>query len=185
MNVALRRPMTVDEFLAWEAAQEDRWEFDGLVPVAMVGGTSAHALIVGNVHAQLWNSLRGRPCKPFLEGLKIRPADSVRYPDVFVHCGPIANTATIAENPVVVIEVLSPSTASTDIVVKNREYAATPSIKRYVMLLQDNIGATVFERRGDAWVGSLVTDPDAPLDMPEIGVSFPLKDCYEGVIEPA
>ncbi len=45
MNVALRRPMTLDEFLAWENRQELRYEFDGFQPIAMTGGTAAHAAI--------------------------------------------------------------------------------------------------------------------------------------------
>jgi hypothetical protein len=39
MSVGIREPMTVEEFLAWEEGQELRWEFDGLAPVAMTGGT--------------------------------------------------------------------------------------------------------------------------------------------------
>lgn len=183
MNVAIRRGMTRDEFLAWDAGQPDRWEFDGFEPVAEVGGTGAHAKIVGNVFGHLWQGLRGAACQAYIEGLRIEAAGSIRYPDVFVACTPVANDATIAENPVVVFEVLSPATASTDFVTKNAEYRATPSIQRYVMLAQDRIAATIYERRGPEWVGTLVTDPAAILDMPEIGTSLPLIACYEGVIE--
>jgi Uma2 family endonuclease len=183
MTIALRQPMTVDAFLAWEGEQEERWEFDGFQPVAMVGGTSARQLIAGNLHARLWQRLRGSPCRAYREGMKIRPANSVRYPDVFVTCSPVANTAKTADNPVVVFEVLSPGTASTDIVVKSREYQATPSIVRYVMLAQDSVGATVHERRGEEWLVTAVTDPSAVLAMPEIGVRLVLGDLYEGVIE--
>jgi Uma2 family endonuclease len=176
--------MTLEAFLAWEDKQPDRWEFDGFEPVAMVGGTAAHSLIVLNVAACLRDRLRGGPCRAYIEGLKIRTAGSIRYPDVFVACGPIMNTATVAEDPVVVVEVLSPGTMATDIVVKNREYRATPSILRYVMLTQDAIGATVYERRGTDWLATSITDPAASLDMPEIATSLPLAACYEGVIEP-
>ena len=53
MNVALRRPMTVPEFLAWEERQELRYEFDGFQPVAMPGGTRVHAAIEMNLAAAL------------------------------------------------------------------------------------------------------------------------------------
>ena len=132
--------------------------------------------------AELTARLRGGPCEAFTEGLKVMAAGSVRYPDAFVACGPNANAATVAENPVVVFEVLSPSTAGTDIVVKNREYRATASILRYVILMQDRMRATVQERRGEDWLGTSLTEADAVLEMPEIGVSLPLAALYEGVL---
>ncbi len=83
-------------------------------------------------------------------------------------------------DPVVVFEVLSPSTASTDIGAKNEEYRDTPSIQRYVILTQDRQQATVFARVGSDWVGHIVSG-DAILEMPEIGISVPLSELYEGV----
>jgi hypothetical protein len=69
--------------------------------------------------------------------------------------------------------------------VKNREYRGTPSIRRYVILEQDFIGATMFERTGDDWVGH-VLGAEAVLDMPEIGIAVPLVELYEGIaLQPA
>jgi hypothetical protein len=65
-------------------------------------------------------------------------------------------------------------------VVKNREYAAMPSIQRYVVLAQDVMGATVFERVGEDWVGHAL-GPDSLLSMPEIDVEVPIAEFYEGV----
>ena len=86
----------------------------------------------------------------------------------------------IAPDPVVVFEVLSKSTARTDRSVTNREYASTPSIRRYAMLEQADIAGTVFERVGNDWIGHLL-GPDTVLDMPEIGIEFPIAELYEGV----
>ena len=181
MNLALRQRMSVDEFLAWEERQDGRWEFDGYQPIAMVGGTERHTVILGNIFVALRLRLRGGPCRPYLEGLKIAAAESIRYPDVFVACGPTPGTATIANNPVVVFEVLSPSTTRTDVVIKNSEYRATPSIMRYVLVAQDGIGITIHERRGDDWLSTSISDPEATLDMPEIHVSLPIASFYEDV----
>ena len=181
MNVALRLRMTVEQFLAWEELQPERWEFDGFQPIAMVGRTERHTVILGNIFVALRERLRGGPCRPYLEGLKIAAADSIRYPDVFVACGPTLGTATIANNPVVVFEVLSPNTTRTDVVVKNREYRATPSIMRYVLVAQDGIGITIYERRGEDWLSTSISDPEATLDMPEIQVSLPIASFYEDV----
>ena len=180
MSVALRRPMTIEEFLAWEEGQELRWEFDGLSPVAMTGGTAGHSRIQRNIVTALTVRLRGSPCEAYISDLKVRVADSIRYPDAFAGCSPVPSSATVVTDPVVVFEVLSDSTARTDHFVKNQEYRDTRSIQRYVMLEQDSMGATVFARVGDDWVGH-VLGADAVLDMPEIGISVPLVELYDGV----
>ena len=185
MSVAVRRPMTMEEFLAWEEGQELRWEFDGIAPTAMTGGTAGHAAIARNLVAALTVRLRGQPCQVYTSNLKIRVADSIRYPDAFVVCTPVPRNATVVTDPVVVFEVLSPSTSSIDHFVKNQEYRDTPSIQRYAILEQDFVGATVFARAGDDWVGH-VLGADAVLVMPEIGIELPLSELYEGVVfEPA
>jgi Uma2 family endonuclease len=97
-----------------------------------------------------------------------------------VTCSAVDGASDILPNPVLVFEVLSASTAAVDRVMKNAEYAATPSIQRYVMLEQVRIGATVFARNGENWVGTVLLD-DAVLAMPEIGVELPLRSLYAGI----
>jgi Uma2 family endonuclease len=181
MKYALHQNWTLAEFLDWEERQEFRWEFDGFQPVAMSGGTVAHADIQANLAASLRNRLRGKPCKFFGSDLKIEVAGRIRYPDGFVVCSPVSNTHTIIGDPVVIFEILSPSTSSTDRILKNREYAATPSVQRYVILEQDRIAATVFTRVADDWVGHVLLE-DAILAMPEIGLEIPLAELYEGLV---
>jgi Uma2 family endonuclease len=77
----------------------------------------------------------------------------------------------------VVFEALSESTSRTDRIEKVREYQAMPSIRRYVILEQDSIGATVFERRDETWAASTLTEGDR-LSMPEIVVEIPLAELY-------
>jgi Uma2 family endonuclease len=77
--------------------------------------------------------------------------------------------------------VLSPSTGRDDRIVKAREYQATPSVQRYVMLEQDAVGATVYARSGDAWTHEILV-ADSILVLPEIAVSLPLAELYEGVV---
>jgi Uma2 family endonuclease len=79
-----------------------------------------------------------------------------------------------------VFEVLSPSTSRVDRIEKLREYQATPSIRRYVLLEQDAIAATVYLKREDTWTVSVVTG-DAILTMPEIETEIPLADVYAEV----
>jgi Uma2 family endonuclease len=180
MNVALRRPiMSLEEFQVWESGLEDRWEFDGYEPQAMVGGTSAHNQIVGAVEFALRQRLKS-PCRVYREAMRLRLAHTIRYPDLMVVCTPVANDATEITDPIVVIEVLSAGTFRTDRIAKNREYEAAPSIRRYILLEQDAIAAEVYAREGDRWVRSTVTG-DGVLAMPEIGVEIPLADAYLGL----
>jgi Uma2 family endonuclease len=179
MSMAQRRSMTLDEFLVWERRQELRYEFDGFEPVAMIGGTLNHAAIADNAVDALRRLLRPS-CRVFRGEVKVVVDGRVRYPDVVVTCSPIDGQSDILPNPVVVFEVLSPSTAVVDRLTKNAEYAATPSILRYVMLEQVRIGATVFAREGANWVGTVLLD-HAVLAMPEIGVELKLRDLYAGI----
>lgn len=170
--------MTFDEFLAWEHQQELRYEFDGTQPVAMAGGTAAHAGIQLNILLALGTRLRGQPCRPFGSELKISVAGSIRYPEAFVVCTPIPARVTVVTDPVVVFEVLSDGSANDDLVIKNAEYRATPSIQRYVVVQQTHAGATVFTRKGGEWTVELVFGDGATLRMPEIGIEVPLAELY-------
>ncbi len=178
MTVALHTAMSLEEFLAWEERQELRYEFDGVRAVAMVGGTSAHALITLNIAF----ALRGRlpaGCRVYASDLKLRLSGSIRYPDAMVVCSPVRNEATFVTDPAIVFEVLSERTSRTDRLVKSQEYGATASIQRYVIIEQTSIGATVFARPD--WRGQPLTGADTVLPLPEIGVELRLGDCYAGL----
>ena len=182
MNLALRKPMTLAEFLAWESRQELRYEFDGVGPVAMTGGTFAHAAIQRNLAIALGSRLLGRPCQFVGSDLKFQVAEGhIRYPDGMVICSPVDRASTVVHDPVVVFEVLSPSTTSNDRIVKAREYQATPSVQRYVMLEQDSVGATVYARSRDSWTHEILV-AGSVLALPEIGIELPLAELYEGLV---
>ena len=109
--------------------------------------------------------------------MKIEVAGRIRYPDAFVVCTPVPPRSTVVRDPVVVFEVLSESTSRTDRFEKLREYGATPSIQRYVMLEQDAIAAMVYVRKGADLVVETLTADDT-LRMPEIGVEVPMAEFY-------
>jgi Uma2 family endonuclease len=184
MNIALRKSMTLEQFLDWEIRQELRYEFDGVQPVAMNGVRVEHAIIESNLALALGNRLKGKPCRAFGSNLKIEVAGRIRYPDAFVVCTPIPPGAYVVRDPVVVFEILSPTTSHTDLVLKTAEYHATPSILRYVILEQTHAGAQVFSRRGADWIAETVKDDDV-LRLPEIGIEIPLPEIYADVaLEP-
>jgi len=180
MSVAFQHPMSVQEFLAWEERQEARWEFDGFEPVAMTGGTEVHEGIGTRLRTLLDTRLMGKRCRVRGPTMKIEVVGRIRYPDAVVSCTPLGRGDTVIRDPVVVFEVLSPGTSRIDRIEKLREYQATPSIQRYVILEPDSIAATVFTRRGEDWIGSALITGDT-LVMPEIDVAIPLSEIYADV----
>lgn len=117
-------PMTLGEFLAWEDGQEVKHEFDGFGPIAMAGGTSAHAAIQRNLAVALTVRLRGKPSQFYGSDLKIEVRGRIRYPDGFVVCSPLPGSTKVVRDPVVIFEVMSESSSSTDLITKNHEYAS-------------------------------------------------------------
>jgi Uma2 family endonuclease len=180
MSIALRKSMTIEEFLEWETQQPLRYEFDGYQPVAMAGGTEQHSAIQRNLAIAVGGRLRGRPCRYHGSDLKIETAETIRYPDGFVVCSPPVRGRTVIPDPVVIFEVLSDDSAQRDLVIKNQEYASVPSVRRYVVASQDKMAGTMFERIGTDWMGHLL-HAGSILRMPEIDIELPLAELYEGV----
>ncbi|MBS0639409.1 MAG: Uma2 family endonuclease [Acetobacteraceae bacterium] len=180
MSQTLQKPMTREAFLEWEERQPVRYEFDGVSARAMTGGSANHARVQRNLLAALGVRLRGGRYEAFGSELKVLAAGSVRYPDAFIVCSPVSGKATSVADPVVVFEIINPSTSGIDRITKNQEYRDAPSIQHYVILEQDRQAATVFSRHGDDWIGHVIVG-ETDLDMPEVSVSLPLADLYAGV----
>ena len=92
--------MSAEEFLAWEAAQDHKAEFDGSRPTAMVGATFAHAAIQRNVLVALATRLRGSRCQPFGSDTMVDVGNGrYRYPDAVVACTPLDPAARLLCRP--------------------------------------------------------------------------------------
>jgi Uma2 family endonuclease len=183
MNVALRKPMSRDEFLHWAEAQEGRYEFDGVQPVAMVGGTNGHGVIASNLNGQLYLRLRGKTCRPMgAEGGGVATiGGKIRYPDALVTCSKVDRLDRLTPDPVIVFEVISPHSEREDRILKPAEYHAVSSIKRYVLVEQDFVGLTVYWRQHDEPWSALTLADGHTLALPEIGIEIPVNDLYEGI----
>ena len=181
MNLAVRKPMTLAEFLAWEERQPLRYEFDGIGPVAMTGGTFAHSAIQRNLAISVGGRLRGKPCQFAGSDFKIQVADGhIRYPDGMVVCSPVDREATVVHDPVVVFEVLSPSTAA---IRPDRQGArisgdaVDPALCHAGAGQRRRNGVRPRRRR---WAHDILV-ADSILALPEIGVELPLAELYEGI----
>lgn len=176
-------PMTPDEFLAWSMDREQRYELVDGVPVAMAGAKRQHDQIVVNVLGELRNQLRGQACRPFTADTAVRiPNQNVRLPDAGVDCGLFDREANWAATPVLVVEVLSPSTRNFDLLVKLEEYKTVTSLRHVLIVNPDLAQVFHWTRPGeDVWAYKLHETLEADIALVPPGVTLRLADVYEGV----
>ena len=177
MNVVLHEPWTVERFLLWEDAQEGRHEFDGTQVTAMTGGSRNHQRIVFNL-TRLLDDMLDPQRFDVVQKMRVNTGSQVRYPDLSVVAGRIPGRIKTIRDVLVLFEVLSDETAETDQGQKRADYARLPSLRRYVLLEQDRMGATVLVRMGEEWAEA---QAGAVLDLPELGATLPLASAYRGV----
>jgi Uma2 family endonuclease len=167
------KPLTIDEFLAWERAQPLRYEFDGIQPVAMTGGSRLHAKLIARIITAASNRIKP-PCVVYSSDLKVMTKTRVRYPDVTIACGPQDEDGDESA-PTIIFEVVSPSTSLTDRRVKPLEYRDVDSLEVLVLVSQEEQELTV-SRRSTGWAHERLAGDGAVLALPEIGI--PLTDIY-------
>lgn len=179
--------VTPEEYLAFERAAEYKNEyFDGDV-VAMTGASRRHNLIAGNVFAELKRQLRGESCEAYMSDMRvgIRAANIYTYPDVVVACGkPEFEDAAVDTllNPVLIVEVLSKSTASYDRVETFGYYRTLPSLEEYLLVEQDVYHAVQYVRQGDGrWLLADIRGAEGRVEFASVGCALTLSDVYERV----
>jgi len=144
----------------------------------MTGGSLDHSTIASKLWSVLDSKLRGTSCRPFRGDAKVIANDNIRYPDLSVTCSPTAGSDDIVPDQVIVIEILSPSTEREDRGRKRFDYFATPSIRQYVLVEQDERRVEIYTRAGTAWIDEIITG-DAVLKLSAVGVEIGLDAIYE------
>jgi Uma2 family endonuclease len=178
MPNAAEQLMSLDEFLAWEREQPERYEYTGGVATMMTGGSLDHSTIASNLWTALRDSLRGSACRAFRGDTKIIANRSIRYPDLSVTCTQVRGDEDTVLEPVLVIEVISPSTEREDRGRKKFDYFATASIRQYAIIEQDARRVDLYTRSGDRWTDEII-EGDAALTLSSIGVEMSLDTVYE------
>ncbi len=147
--------MTPAEYLAWEAQQEHRHEYvDGEI-LAMTGGSIPHTKIYLNFYTALRPHLRERGCEAYVADVKVQTHKNSRYfyPDIVITCNADdLQSEQFVKNPTVMIEVLSPSTASYDRGEKFKYYRQIASLEEYVLVDSKSMSVEVYRRgEGKMW----------------------------------
>ena len=176
-----------DAFLEWEKTQLEKYEYlDGqIVQVyAMVGARDAHVTVALNVASLLKEHLRGGPCRVYISDMKLRvgAANAFFYPDVFVTCDPRDRTEdTYKRFPLLVVEVLSESTAGYDRGRKFAVYRQVKSLQEYAIIDPDTFTVDCFRRdETDHWVLYAFAGEDT-VEFRSIDFKVPLSSVFEDV----
>jgi len=180
---AEKHAMTLEEFLAWEADQPERWEFFHGEAFMMAGGSDVHNVIGLNTAFALRAAFRGTPCNVFMSDVRLRlaEADNLFYPDVFVTCSDAdRERRQLKEEPVLIAEVLSPSTEAYDRGGKFAAYRRFPGLKTVLFLSQDRTHAECYSRTAEGdWLLTEAGGEAASLALPAFGFTLALAELYQ------
>src|SRR5215204_3971783 len=179
--------VTPEEYLAAERLSETRSEYldGGVYP--MTGGNINHIRIVANLTAELVIQLRGRKCDVLPTEMKVRLQDSRKffYPDMTVVCGEPQfhdERTDIILNPILVIEVLSPSTEAFDRGAKFQAYRTLESLKEYLLVSQGTPLIEQYVRGNDGkWTLTTASGLEGSLALPSIECTLNLGAVYDKV----
>jgi Uma2 family endonuclease len=183
MNVQL--PVHIDKpaFLAWVQGREERYELAEGRVVMMVGASRAHGLIVSNLVVVLRGQLDPRRWTVIADfGLDAGPK-TLRYPDVVVDRAGGSAGDYVATAPVLLAEVLSPSTAEIDLGDKAAEYLQLPSLLAYLVFSQGGHKAYVWAREADRFspAPSVIVGRDKIIRIAALSLTLPLGAVYADV----
>ncbi|MGQ0663367.1 MAG: Uma2 family endonuclease [Pseudomonadota bacterium] len=185
MAESVRKRMEVAEFLAFQGDRDTRYQLRDGVPVAMAPPSGAHGILAGNLAGHLSTALSAHPrCAVWLEaGIRsVSNKRSFHQADMVVTCTPVAVGQQQIDDPLLIVEVLSPSTADDDRRVKLPDYRAMPSVKEIVLIDSRYSYCEIHRRQdGDRWLVDLYRQPDARVRLDSVGLDRPLGELYANV----
>ncbi len=188
------RHYTIEEYLAYsEQALEKHEYYKGKI-VKMSGATPIHNILAANIIYTLKTAIKqlkktnANPEKKYSvltadTPIRVESLDSFVYPDALVICEKpkmYKNSTMVITNPLLVVEVLSPSTAEYDRKQKFDYYRTIPSFQEYVLVAQDRKRISVYYRTsGDNW--NINDATEANIELRSIGCRIEVEDVYDGV----
>lgn len=183
MQAAMLRPLSIKEYLDGEEHAEIRHEYVAGQVYAMAGAKLRHNQIVGNLYGPLWQKTRGDDRQVLSSDMKVRveTVDAFYYPDIVLRCGdPLPGDSLYLEDPCLIIEVLSASTANIDRREKLHAYQALPGLREYVLVDSDSRSIELYRRRPEGWWYELLSEGDS-LRFQCVDLTLPLAEVYAGV----
>ncbi len=177
--------ISVEDYLDGEDVSNKRHEFINGEVYAMAGASDDHNVIAGNLFGNLWGHLRDDLCQVFMENMKLRFDESnFYYPDIFVACDESPESRFYRDEPVLIIEILSPSTREIDRREKLNIYQQIPSVQEYIIIEQEKIHIELHRRQPDGnWLTHFYnkSDRDVEIEFQSVGMKITLDEIYRRV----
>lgn len=180
--------MSIEEYFRLEACATHKHDYIGGKAVAMAGGSAEHSLVTSNIIREAGVRLKSKPCRVYDSNLRIAiPRKTYsHYPDAMIICGdvqydPRDKQRQTATNPVVIFEVLSPTTAGYDRSEKFDHYRELDSFREYILIFQDRREVQTFFKHDDGnWAFAAVVDASV-VRLRSLGVDLAFDEIYAGV----
>ncbi|MCG6896981.1 MAG: Uma2 family endonuclease [Thiocapsa sp.] len=185
--MGLPQPTTrfsAEDYLAWELEQPSRHEFFHGEVFAMVGASRRHVTVAVNLVSALDQALEDTPCRAYMSDMQLqaRPDEAYFYPDVLVTCDPDDHRAErLVRAPILVIEVISPSTASFDRGEKFAAYRRIRSLREFVLVDPERRSIELFRRADDDVWELRDIAPDQPLELTSLDVEIPVGRIFRNL----
>ena len=178
------RRMTLEEFLRWDDGTDTHYELIDGFPVAMAPPAEAHRILAVRLVSRIDAALAGRrPRNAQIEPGVVRPdrADSYYVPDIAVTCEPNEPGRQAMVDPILIVEILSPSTERTDRRLKLPIYQAMESVREIMLIDADSHHAELYRRENDRWGIQLVRGTEASLVLTTVDLRTSMSELYEGI----
>ena len=185
-STAAQTYLTPEEYLTWERKSDTKHEYLGAEIIAMSGASYRHTLIGANTITEINIQLRGGACTVHTSDMRVKThaTDSYFYPDVVVVCGEPHFEDDVFDtllNPTLLVEVLSPSTATYDRGEKFEHYKQLASLKEYILISQDRVYVEHYLRHGMQWILTESRSLEDVLTLPSIECRLSLRNIYAHV----
>ena len=184
MSEAAVKRMTLAEFLGWEDGTDTRYELLAGVPVARALPPVAHGVLAARLCRAIASRLEARPACVAQIGAAIAGPD--RHDTCYIADLVVSRTLPkhgeqLVEDPLLIVEILSPETAMYDRQTKVVDYRRIPSVQEILLIDSVSIFAEVLRREGDRWITEIARGPQATLSLVSIGLSAAMSDLCEGI----
>ena len=179
--------MTLDEFLRWEDGTDTRYELIRGVPVAREVQPVAHGMLVPRLCAAIHSALKTRrDYAGQVIAAIASPSDgnTCYLADLVVAPTPIRWNEQLARDPILIIEVLSASTATFDRENKVPDYRRIASVNEILLVDSGCFLVDIYRREGVDWRREIVADPDVIFTLPSIGIEISMSELYQGLAFP-
>ena len=180
-RAATQGSLSIEDYLEMEKTATVRHEYVAGEVYAMTGASRRHNRIAGNAYRRLADAAAGGPCRVYMETVKLRVDDVFYYPDVMVACEDEPDDPYYEDSPCLVVEVVSPSTETTDRREKLAAYKHIPGLKAYLIFDQDRARVERhFRDEEGAWRRADMVD-EGQFSVPCPETSLSLAQIYEGL----